>query len=338
MQKSNCKAILVALGGALFTMGMLPLAQGVEITTTDNQISTNSGKWTMVYDTTLPATLNPAGTSTSKGLYQQNIASTLNFSWLSVATAPYGIQTILPHTGSTTAILGLGSANNLAVADPLTVGEISSIDINLTARQTSTPNDSGMVAGLLIQDGKYYRTPWHVYHVFNSPYEPVSWTGLTASSFGKFVVGNVPTADGNPGDTNFSLNPDFSETGGQIQLGYLTGYDPSLGIADANNRSIVLAWSSVIRAGVLTPGDADGNGAVNSVDFDILLANYGKLSGATWAMGDFDADAKVTTTDFNLLAEHFGPPAAPLGATVPEPASLGVVGAAMLVTLRRRRA
>ena len=64
---------------------------------------------------------------------------------------------------------------------------------------------------------------------------------------------------------------------------------------------------------------------LNSVDFNILVANFGAL-GVIWDRGDFNYNGGVDTTDFNLLAANFGKtlPSEALGGreaggTVPEP-------------------
>jgi hypothetical protein len=85
-------------------------------------------------------------------------------------------------------------------------------------------------------------------------------------------------------------------------------------------------------------GDSNVDGTVSSLDFNALLAGYGKTADAHWYEGDFDYNRKVNSIDFNWLAGNFGQTmAAPsLGALVPEPAS--IASAALLgVLLRRRR-
>lgn len=73
-----------------------------------------------------------------------------------------------------------------------------------------------------------------------------------------------------------------------------------------------------------TPGDADLNGSINSIDFNALISGYGSTN-ASWLTGDFTSDAKVNTLDFNLLAANFGPSGASLGAVVPEPVCFGLI-------------
>jgi hypothetical protein len=52
-------------------------------------------------------------------------------------------------------------------------------------------------------------------------------------------------------------------------------------------------------------GDANGDGAVNLSDFNILAANFGQ-SPRDFTQGDFDYSGNVNLSDFNLLAARFG--------------------------------
>lgn len=89
-------------------------------------------------------------------------------------------------------------------------------------------------------------------------------------------------------------------------------------------------------------GDANLDLVVDSLDFSLLQANFGRLSSGTWAMGDFTGDARVTTEDFNILAANFGGkpsmtlPGSMLGANVPEP-TCSVGSLFVLAILSRRR-
>jgi hypothetical protein len=94
-------------------------------------------------------------------------------------------------------------------------------------------------------------------------------------------------------------------------------------------------------------GDADVNGTVNLDDFNVLAANFGTASGATWIEADFDGNGAVNLDDFNLLAANFGTTAtgpgvtpddwAALGAAVPEPSTLVLLPLTILPLLRRQR-
>lgn len=103
-----------------------------------------------------------------------------------------------------------------------------------------------------------------------------------------------------------------------------------------------LAW----QANLL--GDANIDGLVDAFDINILAANW-QSSSRFWRDGDFTGDGFVDAFDLNALAanwqggglslvaalEHY-PVLAGAGA-VPEPASLGVLGAGAVALLVRRR-
>ena len=89
-------------------------------------------------------------------------------------------------------------------------------------------------------------------------------------------------------------------------------------------------------------GDADLNGTVDTVDFNLLASSFSQ-SGKSWFNGDFDYSGTVDTIDFNLLASNFsrslpGPDAGTqLSAVVPEPALGALSGLGLCGCLARRR-
>jgi hypothetical protein len=118
----------------------------------------------------------------------------------------------------------------------------------------------------------------------------------------------------------------------------------ALGYADNNVLNLTaFGDQSVDSTSVLVrytvAGDADLSGTVDSLDFNRLATGYGLATGAYWTDGDFNYDGKVNTLDFNLLAGGFGQaiPSAALGAVVPEPASVSVLGLSAMLLFRRSR-
>lgn len=227
-----------------------------DITFTDLTPTTFSGNWSL--------DLSPAQTVTgtnTKGLYSLNIAAATNHSWLdsaAIGASPAGIQFIMRHpAGQTDAYSGIAAVNNSTTFDPSNTTGLSSslvtIDVSMGTRQTSILNDSGQVAVLLVQNGNYYRSAWDV--IFRQTNATSSFTGLDAAAFGKIAVGAL-TSDGT---TDFSANPDFSLSGAPFKLGVLMGYEPTLGIANANSRYVISGFSARLRESITSPGTSLNN-------------------------------------------------------------------------------
>jgi hypothetical protein len=86
----------------------------------------------------------------------------------------------------------------------------------------------------------------------------------------------------------------------------------------------------------LTPGDANGDGAVDDKDASILGAHW-LASGAIWGDGDFNKDGFVNDKDAAILAAHWGQGESSADPSVPEPAALILLLAAALTLCLFRR-
>jgi hypothetical protein len=151
----------------------------------------------------------------------------------------------------------------------------------------------------------------------------------------------------------------LSAVGSMLQSGYANGAWNGSGIGSAVAASAVgtdvgfaeatelftsfpatFADQSVDSTSVLIrytlSGDADLNTNVNTVDFNILAANFGG-TGKRWTRGDFNYDESVNTVDFNLLAANFSrslPAAAPSVQTSSRVALARTSGASLFADLR----
>lgn len=87
-------------------------------------------------------------------------------------------------------------------------------------------------------------------------------------------------------------------------------------------------------------GDANLDGAVDGLDISSLVNGFG--SSDSWAGGDFNGDGVVDGLDISLLVNNFGFSASAMAdtsthSTVPEPATMAVLGLGGFAALIRRR-
>jgi len=93
-------------------------------------------------------------------------------------------------------------------------------------------------------------------------------------------------------------------TSGMYHLGGHVRSTGGIADGDADNNWFDAGLVSVTAAP--KPGDADGNGSVDLLDFVLLKQNFGVTTGATWDMGDFNRDGAVNLNDFVILKQNFG--------------------------------
>jgi hypothetical protein len=133
-----------------------------------------------------------------------------------------------------------------------------------------------------------------------------------------------------------------------------------VGFADGKDGVVTGLSSGQIEVKYTLLGDANLDGVVNGADFSILAANFGQSANG-WDQGDFGYSGVVNGSDFAALAANFGQGAstgsaatpadfaaldafaaanglpAPTFASVPEPASTGLLVASLVGMIGRRR-
>jgi T5SS/PEP-CTERM-associated repeat protein len=163
---------------------------------------------------------------------------------------------------------------------------------------------------------------------------------LAGSQYDQVKVGGSALLDG---DLLVTLVSNFVPAAGQSFA--LMPYGNHTGAFDATTLPTLpaaLTWSLNYSASGLTlsvigsapSGDLNHDGTVNRGDLRLLLANYGKSTGALAAQGDLNGDGRVNMNDLMALRSQMtaagSPSASP--AAVPEPATwlLAVAGIAAL--------
>ena len=140
-----------------------------------------------------------------------------------------------------------------------------------------------------------------------------------------------------PGITSSAIASADAATGLSYGIGYADSADPG-DPAGLPSGEIEIKFTLL--------GDANLDGIVNAEDFTPFSTNIG-ASGASWDQGDFNYDGTVNAEDFTPFSHNLGQSANQAGpltgagaiglANVPEPASMGLMVAAGLGILSRRR-
>ncbi|MEZ6068995.1 MAG: PEP-CTERM sorting domain-containing protein [Pirellulales bacterium] len=97
-----------------------------------------------------------------------------------------------------------------------------------------------------------------------------------------------------------------------------------------------LAWHVTDVIDALLPGDANGDGWVDGLDYLVWAGNFGSQPGPDGDVsdGDFNDDGTIDGLDYLLWAGNFGTHSA---TTVPEPTALALSSLGVLGTLLLRR-
>ena len=85
----------------------------------------------------------------------------------------------------------------------------------------------------------------------------------------------------------------------------VNGSSYGIGYADGADGVVAGLPSGEIEIMYTLLGDANLDGKVNGIDFDLLATNFNQAVTNGWDKGDFNYDGKVNGEDFLMLAENF---------------------------------
>jgi autotransporter-associated beta strand protein len=325
---------------------------------------TNNAHYAVTINSTVsPAsvTVNSTGAYTFSGTGGIGGTGTLTKS----GTGSLTISTVNTFSGNTTvsggtmtiAAGGSIASNNVSVSGGATLNAIGSLasTANVTTAAASSVNfgASGSTAASTQQLASLSIATGSTSSI------TVSATALTPKTL---QVGTLTFGDNNNSSTSkLDITNNILFAGGTaadaldaINKGKVVSTTLINGLALGYKAVTSPAGSYEIRTTLL--GDTDLDGHVNVQDLSNLAGNFGITAGGTWLGGDLDYNGTVNIADLSDLAGNFGkdlgpstgtggssaaaaPAAAVAGgaSSVPEPASLGLLGFGALGLLARRR-
>ncbi|MEM9753557.1 MAG: PEP-CTERM sorting domain-containing protein [Planctomycetota bacterium] len=173
-----------------------------------------------------------------------------------------------------------------------------------------------------------------------------------------YVIDGTPVVQVDPSEAGDGTQT--ADTSGTISLGFLDGFssfnaDPegsnfvifdNIVLEDATASEVpdMLTYledegyiAALVAAGLA--GDFNGNGSVEQADLDLVLTNWGGTRGFEDGVTTFSTGT-VDQEELDIVLTQWGSSTAPSfeGFSVPEPATLALVGLGGLAMLRRRSA
>ncbi len=271
-------------------------------------------------------TWNEAGVYTDANGNNQNVAGLIAGTHASLTGN--GTFAFQPFDQNNVVSLNGGDSGTLTLTTPASYSAIALYGASSFGNKTATVTLNFADASSTIYniaDGTGIGTDW-----FNANTDQAFEAGVRLSNRSQEGYTRV-----NIDSRVFSINESYLQVSPADQAKLLT----SIMITNTEgDRMSVFAVSGQV-AGSLIPGDTDGDGDVDVSDLQQSIMNYTGPGGAgqTSARGDTDFDGDIDNSDLSNSLNNFTGATQAAPASVPEPASVVLLGAGVLCTLRRRR-
>jgi hypothetical protein len=164
--------------------------------------------------------------------------------------------------------------------------------------------------------------------------------GTDPLQYDRLTVVNLAQLDGNLAlmvETPYA--PAFGDAFTLITSGSLSGTFSTVDgvIIDSGDKALAVTYDTgadEVVCEVALPGDATLDTNVDVSDLSVMGVNYGTTSGAVWEKGDFNGDGAVDISDLSVLGTNYG---RSYSLSVPEPATLALLGLGGIAAITRRR-